>query len=758
MARALARLGGRGPAAVFIVVAAMLALEVAYGAPVLDALLFLLYQVSFRVVPGVLLLRILSSRPGSGIRQLALGWALGSGLETAFFLVTAALDVRALFAVYPLVIASAAGAVLVRRGPAPAHGPAPVALSARTIWATAGVSLLAMGLIAVVMFPAVPLPGAEAIDPNRDFSWHLGLAGEAKRHWPITDPNVAGEPFPYHWFAHLHMAGASQVTGIELSTVFFRLFSLPLVLLIVLLFATAGSSLLRSVPAGLGAACLALFVGDLQLQTEAAGYPIAPFLGVLVTLLITSPSFLFGLASFLALAIAIGERLAPDRTPPGTAGDWGVVAMLTFAASNAKVSALPVVAIALGLWGGWRLLRTRRFPTAALADGLLVTVVLGVTYFTQYAGHSSGLTVDPLATIESMPVVQTLRDYISDALPAVPLKTTLLGAAGVILGLLGLLGPQLAGASWMGLQGPVRVPPGWTWLAALLASGVLFLLLSFFPGGGNQLYFVFLGVAAGCLLGAYGFERALRERPAQIRRPRTAAALAVAWLGLLLLIMRAPVDLGLEAFAGAANQGRVLVVWYGGLFLSLALLALATIKLLRPARWWAFVLVAGALVVVGGGGSIANYVAPALRAEAPRRKTPPSAVTPSGYRALRWIEANTAENAVLAVNVADPFRFTYSGFAERPVYLAGWAYSRRTYDDGYEKFLAGTVDPFGERRRAVRGAFAGQPGAVAALRRAGVRYLIVDPTGNLPVDRAALKRSTRLVYGDDGFFVLRLDA
>src|SRR5262245_32999379 len=64
-----------GPIAVVIV--AVVGLEVAYGVGLGDALLYLGFEIAFAIVPGVLVYRALSSRPGTWLRQLAIGWTVG---------------------------------------------------------------------------------------------------------------------------------------------------------------------------------------------------------------------------------------------------------------------------------------------------------------------------------------------------------------------------------------------------------------------------------------------------------------------------------------------------------------------------------------------------------------------------------------------------------------------------------------------------------------------------------------------------------
>src|SRR4051812_20741668 len=94
--------GYLAPALAVGVVAACL--ELGYGVGLGDFLLYLGYESLFVVLPGFLVYRALSSRPGPALRQLAIGWSLGYALEILAFMATASTGSRPLFAIYPLVV------------------------------------------------------------------------------------------------------------------------------------------------------------------------------------------------------------------------------------------------------------------------------------------------------------------------------------------------------------------------------------------------------------------------------------------------------------------------------------------------------------------------------------------------------------------------------------------------------------------------------------------------------------------------------
>ncbi len=739
----------RGAVAVGLtVVAAMLALQVGWGAPLGDVLLYLGYEVCYRVLPGLLLFLVLSSRPGGPLKQIAIGWALGAALETIAFMVTAALDVRDLYAFYPLLVAIPALLVLRRQG---VRGEAEPPMSQRTCWALGAVAVAAMFLLALVSFPSAPHPGGgDSFTYFIDYPWHLGLAGEALHHWPILDPNIAGEPFPYHYFVHIHMAAASQVTGVELPVVFFRLYALPLALLSVLLFATAGRSLSGSVRVGLVAACLAFFVGDLQLQTSSDFVPHAPFLGVFFSLVVTSPSFLYGLTAFLALVVTIGERVV-DRER-GSWGDWVVVGCLVFLATGAKVSILPLIAVSLGLLGAWILVSERRLASPVLIAGGLTAAIGGITFLSQYKGQASGLTIDPFETFKQMPAIGSMKGYLLAELPEFPLRSAIVGIVAVAIGLLGMLSAQLAGVGWFAWRPRLRPRLEVIWLTSLLAGGFLALFFLLSPGAGNQLYFVYYGVMAGCLLAAIGLRRAWRARPRTVDRPRVLIGIAAGWILALVLLMRVPFEL----FTGADALAETYLLWYGGLIVGVLILVLVTRRLL-PSPWWAAAAVTVALVGIGAMGSVSNYLVPGLSGRE-RDERAPTALTSEAYEGFSWIRENTPTDAVFAVNSSDPFYFDVAAFAERRTFLEGYVYSRASFAAGYDQVIAGSVDLFPDRKALNAAAFAGDPAALRTLADDyGVEYLIVDSRGQIEADVGELSRSTALVYENRDLKVFKLE-
>ena len=160
--------------------------------------------------------------------------------------------------------------------------------------------IAAVCLVAVAYIGARLLPGRAAARDGSvyyflDYPRWIALAADAKHHWPIMDPSVAGEPLPYHYFVNIHLAAASQVTGLGLPLIYFRLFIFPLVVV-----SGAAAGRRRPEPrraaasVGLIAACIAFFIGELRLDPSNTFLAHTPFFGLFFTFLFRSPSFLLG--------------------------------------------------------------------------------------------------------------------------------------------------------------------------------------------------------------------------------------------------------------------------------------------------------------------------------------------------------------------------------------------------------------------------------------------------------------------------------
>jgi hypothetical protein len=744
-----------------IVLTGSLALEVAYGVSLGEALLYIAYELCFIVIPGWLVYLALSRRPGGALRQLAIGWALGYVLEILAFMLTAATGTRGLFVVYPLVVGVVAGMIVARRGAFTALAEDEPRLPSRFGWLLAAVCLGAVVYVAFSYFPGAPLPGTESVTYFLDYPRWIALAADAKHHWPIMDPSVSGEPLPYHYFVNVHLAAASQVTGLDLPLVFFRLFILPLVVLTVLLLVVAGQSFARSAAVGLIAACIAFFIGELRLDASDTFLAHTPFFGLFFTYLFRSPSFLLGLVMFVPLMILLGERITAkaQTTRPG---DWLLLALFIVGASDAKVSILPLVFASLLLFAGWKWLAERRVPAAVWGAAATVLLVAGSVWALQYRGHSSNLVVDPFASFDQMPAVALIKGDLMGHLAAFPGKETVLSAGGILLGSFGLLAAPLVGIVWILRRRGRRLGAGKVWLFSLLGAGLLLAFTVSEPGTQNQLYFLFYGLVAGYVLSAEGLRMAWQSRPSLSGRWKRLVVLGLAILLTVVGLMGAPT--WLDLFSGPRSDALTYMFRYGGLLLALALLYAAARRWLGPTRWAAGAVVSAAVLAVGALATPLDNLEPALTDPAAAEENLGKEMTPGLHGALTWVRDTTPADSVVAVNnqwIDDantiPLEFIYSGFSERRVFLEGWAYSQRSREIGYATLARG-VNPFAGRLRLNQAAFtqANARALRAMSQRYGVRYLIVDRFNGYPADVGSLRRFGRVVHRGPGALVLEL--
>jgi hypothetical protein len=753
------------PALAIVVVG--LAFELAYGVPLADALLYLGYEAGFVVLPGWAAYRALSADPGSPLRQLAIGWALGYVLEILAFMATAATGTRPLLAVYPLLVVAVAVVVIRRRGPAKprpgrgsneAHEGGPAQLG----WLIAAVCIGAIAYIALAYFPSSPLPGTENVSYFPDYPRWIALAADAKNHWPIMDPSVVGEPLPYHYFVNIHLAAASQVTGLGLPLLYLRLFIFPLVVVSVLLLVVAGRALARSWSVGLIAACLAFFVGELRLDASNTFLAHTPFFGLFFTFLFRSPSFLLGLVLFVPLVILVGERIRA-RPEQILTGEWILIALFMVGASDAKVTILPLLVVALALFAGWSWLSSRRIPTAAWVSAGLALCVAGAVWFLQYRGHASLLRLDPFADVNLMPAVHLIKGDLMANLVSFPGRDLLLDGGGVLFGLLGLFAAPLVGIVWVFRDRGLRLPTVHVWLLALLVAGSGLSFVFIEPGTQNGMYFLFYGLVAGYLLSAAGLGGAWQRRASMSGRWLQIAVIGLAFAAATAALIGLPTSLGL--FTGPRANALTYLVRYAGLLLLLILLYAAGRRWLGPTRWGAAALVSAALLGVGALATPIDSLKPAIAGSTGTGVDLGKTMSPGLYDALVWIRDETPVDSVVAVNnqwidTNDqvPLEFIYSGFAERRVFLEGWGYSQRTRDLGFTNLASG-ANPFADRLELNRAAFAADPEALATMARDyGVRYLVVDEINGTAADVGALRQVTRVVYESPEALVLELPA
>ena len=631
-------------------------------------------------------------------------------------------------------------------------------------WVAAAVCLLIATYVAITYFASAPLPGDRTISYFQDLPFALSLAGEAKHHWPITDPSVSGEPLPYHYFVHIHMAAASQVTGIKLPLVVFRLFILPLIVLVVTGLVAAGQSLLRSARVGLIGACIVFLVSQLNID-HGATFSAAAFLGSSFVLMFTSPSYLLGVAFLVPLVMLLGERLAAEQIR-GSGRDWVVIGLLMVGASDAKVAVLPLVIASLAIYGGWRWIRDRRPPLAALCGAALACAVALVVYAWQYAGHSSGIRPDLLGGVHffnGLFAVGTIKDDLTTWLPGFTGKDLILSTGGVLFGMLGLLGAQLVGLIWFFRYTRLRLEEPQRWLLSILAAGLAGIFFLEAPNTDDQLYFIVYALVPGSLLSAQGLYWAWQRRPSFAGKRGVLVALLLVGAAAVAALMAVPAIS--HPFSGALRDSHTYMAVYAAFLVVLVLLALAARRWLEAWRWTAAALASVAILGVGVVDSPIGYLEPSVRNDVVL--IPNRTLTPGLYRAMAWIRDNTPGGDVIAVNSDESFSFEYAAFAERTVFLGGSAYSVRIRERAYRPLAGGFV--LGAAGSASTKLYPARRATNLAMFRHGdrralremedhykVRYLLIDRVNGYPSALRALAERGHVVYRNGDAVVIRL--
>lgn len=726
--------------AIFLVIATGGGALVGTGVSPSELALFAGFEVAFVLVPGVVAYRALAARSGDLLQQLTIGGAVGHALLLGAFIVTAAADARWALWLYPLVVLTLAG--LLGRGRVFSQDSRGASLTTRQGVALAAVAVAALLLFAAGSFTQAPLPGSRSsVSYHPDLVWGMGFAAEALHHWPLTAPQVLGEPLRYHTFVFSEMAAASQVTGIELPVVVLRLVPISLLLLLILQLAHAGRRFTGNPWAGPAAAGLILLVGDLDLG---AGRP-ELLVGIYFSGLFLSPTQLLGLLFFLPVIAVIADLLEGEgaRPEPGT---LGVLGILLFGCAGAKASILPVLVGGLVAYGLWR----RRASAGWVAALVLSGLAFVTSYVLLYSGSRGATDLGPFESAFLSFPGQVIEPYSDSAVGALAYPfATWVTVVALMLPLAGLAFSRLSARSLTPLQ-------AWP-LALLLVSMAAFFVLDL-PGV-SQLYFLWYGFTAAALLSAGGLLQGLDRWRADPRGPGAAALLAGVAGGVALAV--APRSEGLPVVvlyaAAAALLGGVVAVFALGLVDSRG----------AHARWAVLavttLLTAGA--IDGPLDRLPTLVSRALRGtEAVHREANPATergLTRELARGLAWVRDHTDEDAVLAVNNhllvpagRDSRYFYYSALAERRVFVESWDYTDTALAIGLERVRQGR-QPFPERVALNDSVFTGAGRRAAELlRRRGVTHLVVDRVNGQTPPR---KLPGTLVHSSDALLVYRLD-
>lgn len=713
-----------------------------------EALRFIVYQMLVVLGPGMVLHGLLVPGRRSRLERVAVGYALGIAALLGAFALTATTGTRGLLVLVPALI-YVIGLVRLRRTGRSLSLRAEIAglpRSGATAWLAAGVACGTLLSLSLGFAASNPLPrDAASVSYSQDLMFHLSLAAEAKHHWPLQEPSVAGGALHYHTFANIDMAAASQVTGIPVDVVLFRLWPVAILLAVGLLMALVTLRLGASARAAVLAVALTTLAGELDVATKLT----SPFLGGSALARIESPSFLLGVVFFLAALHVILEilRREPDGGETSTARSAALLLVLLLAASGAKASVIPIILGGVALVALGDLLVRRRIACDVVVVGGMAVLALAVGWAVLYrGGGDAGFELRPMRY--GRLVAPSLAALPSDVVGVAALVAMLMPLAGT-LGLLLVKGRHLARAEWL--------------LLAMLATAVAAFLALAQPGFSQQ-YFLLYGYIAGMPLSAYGAMLAWRSLPEPRSRliPPLVAAMATVLLGAVV---------GAAVLGGAASPTAIGVLVVAGVLVALAVVVAALVAR-RQAVPGSRVRTCTALVIplllaltfldypVDTGARLWPHWKHGEHAWASSRPGVENGMTGGLRDGLIWVRDHSSPSAVIAVNnfwtfPGVPRYFYYSAIAERRAYLEGWGYS----NEGLPEVTGGSLPQWLiDRGSASLGGALGQRTALDALRGDGVRYLVVDKLNSRYVGDQALDALIRPRFQNDAVAVYDLSA
>jgi hypothetical protein len=688
-----------------------------YGTPERDTAGYAVYLALAVVAPGTLVFRALWGSRGNPPEDVGLGAATGLVVQLAGWALGAATGLHLIPTIWPLLILALFAALPRLRRHWRIAEPAPLPLV--WSWAMAAVLIL-LAFWTAAQFAITPLPPVTA-QLYPDLYYHLALVHEMMRSMPFQVPQLAGDTLRYHYLSDADMAAASLVTHIAPSTVFLRLWILPVL-----------SAAAMSIAALTRTVAPRWWAGPVAAAVAFGGEPLFGTSPIHVigdsTIALASPSQAYAMPLLALFVLVAVQRLGGRRWAAGRVG-WVAPPVLAVACAGAKSSALPPLLAGLVLAGAYLWWRRRSVPWVAV--GLVASVGFGMAVgYRLFAGGGAGtLGVQPLSLLRWMePYSETLgrHDGVSPG-GLFPPGMQHAGAAGrwfvalVVVWFLLMQAPRLIGLFVLDRDGD---PAPWL-LGGMIVAGMAAALFFWHPSA-SQVYFLSGAVPFGVVLAV----RAVARRSRGWRVLVAGAAAGGLWtvFGLkfnppdvatlhswtVALVVPALVAAGIAVVLSAV----ALVVWRRRALRALPVALLAAV-------------LAGSMA--SGAENIAREVH-ARRGPTPLRVE----VTATEMRAALWLNDHAGPDDVVATNVhcmpmnfrtCDARAFWVAGLGGRRSYVESWAYSDQTVaangTDNLKYFFQPA--PYPDRYAVNQQAFTtGDPAAVARLHAAGVRWLFAD--------------------------------
>ncbi|MEO7000108.1 MAG: hypothetical protein ABI112_18685 [Terracoccus sp.] len=681
------------------------------------------------VVPGTLVHKGLRGSQDSWLADLGLGSATGLVLGLFAWAGASLADQHGLLWAWPLltllVLFSPTARSRLRERPTRPWPPGPTV--ALTLAALVVIWQQTTAYISEIDLP----PSDRSVYP--DLLWHLGLAAEATRDFPLRTPQVADAgDLHYHWFSNAHVAASSLMTGIDVQAIMLRLWVLPMAVLFVVLTAALAERVSGRPWAGAAASWVVVPTTTLPFWpaivpelTHLSGY---------------SPSQLFAYPMVLLTLHALVDAVRAHRRR------WDTLVVATIGAlgcSGAKASALPVVlgGLALALAAALALRRVRlRLLMLTLVGLLLTSAALALV-----SGGDSGTGIQLLSSLTILAPYRQLARELPDFTTLLP-SGLVESPVGPLL-LIALIAATAIGALRtlafvvVLVQRPLRADlAAWLLAGACASSLVPFFVLG--HRGYSEYYFVYTTIPVGSALLAWSCALSIERWQVSTRAVAVTASASVAvTMAIAALVFTRPLPETPAAMASAVRAfllqllvmavaaGVVLVVsrrWH----LSKSRLDLARGHPGRSGgvRFHAHLvpLASVALVAVLAGSAVVTTVAG--RSAAPKAGAPNETVRAQGEAAL-WVRAHVPLDALTATNThclsgaglgtqCDSRRWWLSGLSGRRVLLESWSYVPAAAHVGYYDPALYALN---------QSAFAAPtPAVLARMQALGVSWLVAE--------------------------------
>lgn len=672
---------------------------------------YLTYYLLCLTVPGAMVLKAAIGSRGSWIADLVWGTIVGLCLELVAWAGMTALGVQSflfLWPLLPLLLLLAPGLrERILDWPLP-----PRFGVGHTLTVTAIISLeLRLWWSTLLTQPLPPT--------NRpyygDLLWHLGLAHEATRSFPLLVPQMVDAGLlRYSWFVHAHLASSSLITGLDLPLILFRLWYAPVIALTVAAVALLARQLSgKSWAGGLAA----------MLVASAGSHPYwRAFTGGDNYLMFVSPTQVYSVPISILCAMLVVTAIQGSL---GAAG-WGLLGLVGVAASGSKSSTMLMLAAAV--FGTvvvsffLKQFSRRLVALAAIFAALLLFAMTAVT------GGAGGTGWQLFSSLTQFPPFQALG---GDKAITDHFATDLIRMQGLGFWLLLALLAALAVRATLALL-VVAIPftpqlrqslSAW-FIGGIVMAGWLPFLLMAHPGY-SQVYFYYSAVPfAAVLVGWLAACLLPKTRTGQLIA--LGSGIIVAVISLLATVQGAPsVTYNKETLQGFIVQ----VALFAAVSLSLGVIGRILRRRTQGAMnmAWLAVLIAPLLIT------------PLIQVpwNGPATPAPPAAevsrITLGETEAAMWVSEHVPDDALMATNAAcngdysdrcDARRWWLSGLGGRRVYLDGWRYVPEGADGALDEFDTLTINNAAFEHPTDE--------SIDALRQRGVSWTVVEHLDGYP--------------------------